>query len=68
MFTVDKNNRARYYKYLARLNYEAAIAADEKVGRLPVYEIAVPPPIMTLCAHSIELSLKALLLENGDDE
>lgn len=68
MFSVSKTNRSNYYKYLARLNYEAARAADRQVGQWPGYEIAAPPPIMVLCAHTIELSLKAYLLENGVDE
>lgn len=68
MFSVDESNRAQYYKYLARLNFEAANAADKDVGFWPGYEIAAPPPVMTLCAHSIELSLKAYLLDKGVDE
>lgn len=68
VFAVDKDNRARYYKYLARLNYEAATAADDEVGLWPGYEIAAPPPVMVLCAHAIELSLKAYLLDHGLDE
>lgn len=50
------------------MNYEAALAADSKVGFWPGYEIAAPPPVMTLCAHSIELSLKAYLLDHGIKE
>jgi hypothetical protein len=65
MFSVNEADRAKYYKYLARLNFEAARAADRDVGNLPGYEIAAPPPVMTLCAHSIELSLKAYLLDRG---
>jgi len=68
MFTVNKDNRAQYYKYLARLNYEAARAADDQVGFWPGYEIAAPPPVMVLCAHAIELSLKAFLLDQGADD
>lgn len=68
MFSVDKANRAEYYKYLARLNFEAANASDRDVGSWPGYEVAAPPPVMTLCAHSIELSLKAYLLDKGVDE
>lgn len=68
MFAVNKDNRPGYYKYLARLNFEAAKSADDSVGHWPGYEIAAPPPVMTLCAHSIELSLKAYLLDNGVDE
>jgi hypothetical protein len=68
MFHATKSTRANYYKYLARLNYEAAKAADAAIGDLPGYEVAAPPPVMTLCAHSIELSAKAVLLEKGWDE
>jgi hypothetical protein len=57
-----------YYKYLAKLNFLCAEQADRKIGLLPGYEVAAPPPVMTLCAHSIELSLKSFLLENGVDE
>lgn len=58
----------QYYKSLARLNYEAAKAADNDIGRWPGYEIAAPPPVMVLCAHAIELSLKAYLLDSGIDK
>lgn len=68
MFSVDETSRANYYKYLAKLNFEAANAADKTVGFWPGYELAAPPPVMTLCAHSIELSLKAVLLDHGEDE
>lgn len=68
MFSVDASNRSAYYRYQARLFYEAALAADDVIGGWPGYEIAAPPPVMTLCAHAIELSLKAYLLENGIDE
>ncbi|WP_322892524.1 hypothetical protein [Yoonia sp. 67] len=68
MFSVDTTNRADYYAYLARLNFECADHADRKIGFLPGYELAAPPPVMTLCAHAIELSLKSLLLKNGNNE
>ena len=68
MFSVHETSRANYYKYLARLNFEAADAADKTVGFWPGYEIAAPPPVMTLWAHSIELSPKAFLLDHGEDE
>lgn len=57
-----------YYKSLARLNFEAAKAADNDIGRWPGYEIAAPPPVMVLCAHAIELALKAYLLDKGIDK
>lgn len=65
---MDETSRANYYKYLAKLNFEAADAADKTVGFWPGYELAAPPPVMTLCAHSVELSLKAFLLDHGVDE
>jgi hypothetical protein len=68
MFSVDEATRPNYYKYLAKLNFEAAEAADRVVGNFPGYELAAPPPVMTLCSHSIELSLKAFLLDNGLSE
>tara|TARA_R100000789_G_scaffold60589_1_gene58094 strand:- start:1780 stop:2235 length:456 start_codon:yes stop_codon:yes gene_type:complete len=68
MFSVDQTSRSSYYKYLAKLNFEAAEAADKVIGFFPGYEAAAPPPVMTLCAHSIELSLKAYLLDNGVPE
>ncbi len=61
-------DRAQHYAYLARLNFMCADIADEKVGLLPGFEIAAPPPVMTLCAHSIELSLKSFLLQVGVPE
>jgi hypothetical protein len=68
MFSVSNATRPEYYKYLAKLYFEAAEAADKSVGQCPGYEMSAPPPVMTLCAHSIELSLKAYLLDNGVDE
>lgn len=68
MFSVTPETRSAYYKYLARLNFEAADAADRKVGFWPGYERAAPPPVMTLCAHSIELALKSYLLDKGLSE
>lgn len=65
---MDETSRSNYYKYLARLNFEAANAADKTIGILPGYDLTAPPPVMTLCAHSIELSLKAFLLDHGEDE
>ncbi|WP_282076287.1 hypothetical protein [Epibacterium ulvae] len=68
MFSVDKESRSNFYKYLAKLNFEAAKAADKEIGTWPGYGLAAPPPVMTLCAHSIELSLKAYLLDRGVEE
>ncbi|MEM1079492.1 MAG: hypothetical protein AAGI09_13305 [Pseudomonadota bacterium] len=60
--------RAHYYAMLAKLNFLCAEEADSKIGLLPGYEIAAPPPVMTLCAHAIELSLKSFLLKQGVEE
>lgn len=68
MFAVDPTNREKYYRYLARLNFECADEADKKWGLLPQYSLAAPPPVMTLCAHSVELSLKSFLLQSGVPE
>ena len=48
---------ARY----ARDYYDAALAADDKLGRREGYEIVAPAPVMFLVAHSIELALKSYL-------
>ena len=58
-------DRATEFAVGAKLYYECALAADEKIGELPGYEIAAPAPVMSLMAHSIELSLKSFLLANG---
>ncbi|MBL4927454.1 hypothetical protein [Fuscibacter oryzae] len=63
MFFVNQENRANYYKYLARMNYEAALAADDVIGQWPGYNISAPPPVMVLCAQCVELSLKSYLLD-----
>jgi len=68
LFKVDPTNRPNYYRYLARLNFEAAEGADYKIGHLPGYDMAAPPPVMNLCAHAIELSMKAYLLDKGVPE
>jgi len=52
---------ARY----AREFFDAALAADDKIGRRPGYDIVAPPPVMFLVAHSIELTLKAYLRHLG---
>ena len=44
---------------------EAALIADEKMGRRGGYEITAPVPVMFLVGQSIELSLKAYLLHRG---
>jgi hypothetical protein len=45
--------------------FECALAADDKVGRRPGFEIIAPIPVMYLVGHSIELSLKAYLAFHG---
>ena len=52
---------ARY----AREYFDAALAADDVIGRRKGYETSAPPPVMFLVAHSIELALKAYLLDCG---
>ena len=52
---------ARY----AREFFEAALAADEKIGANKKYEIIAPIPVLYLTAHSIELILKSFLLFKG---
>ena len=52
---------ARY----AREYYDAALAADDVIGHRAGYEVAAPPPVMFLVAHSIELALKAYLKHTG---
>jgi hypothetical protein len=44
---------------------EAALAVDEKIGIRPGFEIVAPIPALYLVGHSIELSLKAYLLQQG---
>ena len=44
---------------------EAALAVDEKIGSRPGFEIVAPIPALYLIGHSIELSLKAYLLNHG---
>jgi len=42
-----------------------AIAADDKIGQRPGFEIIAPIPVMYLVGHSVELCLKAFLSFNG---
>ena len=44
---------------------EAALVVDEKIGRSPGFEIVAPIPVLYLVGHSIELSLKSYLLQQG---
>jgi hypothetical protein len=44
---------------------EAALAADDKMGRKKGHEIIAPIPVMFLVGQSIELALKAFLLARG---
>ncbi|MDZ7805118.1 HEPN domain-containing protein [Thiohalophilus sp.] len=45
--------------------FEAALAADDKMGMKKGYEITAPVPVMFLVGQSIELILKAYLLHKG---
>lgn len=45
--------------------FEAALAADEKLGKKKGYEIVAPIPVMFLVGQAIELALKAYLLAKG---
>ena len=42
--------------------YDAALAADDKLGMKKGYEIIAPIPVMFLVGQALELSLKAFLL------
>jgi hypothetical protein len=44
---------------------EAALAADDKMGRREGHEIVAPVPVMFLVGQSVELALKAFLLSKG---
>ena len=44
---------------------EAALAADEKMGLGPGYEIVAPIPVLFLVGQAVELALKAFLLSQG---
>ena len=70
LFSTKIKTKPNYYKYQARLYFDAAEAADRVVGHYPGYDLTAPEPVMTLCAHSIELSIKAFLLDNcvSEDE
>lgn len=45
--------------------YEAAIGADDTLGRRPGHETIATIPVLYLIGHSMELSLKAFLLHQG---
>ncbi|HET7201224.1 MAG TPA: hypothetical protein VFI80_10485 [Burkholderiales bacterium] len=45
--------------------FDAALAADDKLGKKEGYEIIAPIPVMFLVGQSIELTLKAYLLFKG---
>lgn len=45
--------------------HEAAIAADDILGKKSGYEIIAPIPVLYLIGHAMELSLKAFLLHQG---
>lgn len=53
---------------MARYAHEflsASLAVDDALGKRPGYEIVAPIPALYLLGHSIELSLKAYLLQKG---
>jgi hypothetical protein len=45
--------------------YAAAVATDRAIGDTAGYEITAPIPVNYLMGHSIELGLKAYLLQQG---
>jgi hypothetical protein len=45
--------------------FEAALAADDKLGKKVGHEVIAPIPVMFLVGQSIELALKAYLLAKG---
>lgn len=45
--------------------FEAALAADDKLGQKEGYEIVAPIPVMFLVGQAVELALKAYLLAKG---
>jgi len=45
--------------------FEAALAADDKLGKKEGYEIVAPIPVMFLVGQAVELALKAYLLAKG---
>lgn len=62
---IEKPINPMIYAKYSHLYYEAAIGADDRIGKLPGYEFHAPMPVMFLVAHSIELSLKSYLLYVG---
>ena len=58
-------SRAEEFASGAKLYMECALAADDKIGVLPGFEIHAPYPVMSNVAHAIELALKSYLLANG---
>ena len=47
--------------------FEAALAADDKLGKKGGHEMVAPVPVMFLIGQALELSLKAYLLSKGVD-
>jgi hypothetical protein len=45
--------------------FEAALAADDKLGKKSGHEVVAPIPVMFLIGQAIELALKAYLLAKG---
>ena len=44
---------------------EAALAADDKMGKRKGYELLAPIPVMFLVGQAVELALKSFLLKRG---
>lgn len=65
MTSDEDRTTARGLARYAREYFEAALAADKKIGRRDGYEICAPAPVNHMTAHSIELILKAYLRHQG---
>jgi hypothetical protein len=64
MSNIDRTTPVGLARY-ARDYFDAALAADDVLGKREGYEIVAPAPVMFLVAHSIELALKAYLRFTG---
>jgi hypothetical protein len=64
MNKFDRTSAIGLARY-ARDYYDAALAADDVLGKRKGYEIVAPAPVMFLVAHSIELALKSFLRFRG---
>jgi hypothetical protein len=66
MNEVDRTSAIGLARY-AREYFDAAIAADDVIGKRKGYELVAPAPVMFLIAHATELALKAYLRWKGVD-